>query len=334
MKSMKKIVILILGFLLAGAIANAQKAVPVPVPMSPPEKNTKDDFDYIKAEIARLLIENKKLESEYESLRHQVDALKVKAHEKEREAEKQAVVDEDYVEERSHQKELNALKAVYGGTEKLRNEIMVKKSRTGYLSTELVDLEEKQRPWKLKRSDLEFLKRELELDIQLLHYEMDARDQRLQDGVNHLQEAIQDNLMAEREILDVIDEVEQGSLYDPKRLISLFEENESLQLKVMRLAHETEFQVRENEILDKKRVLVGQSKGETLNQKRQEKQALMDEVKYLQHQVDTLHLSLDQSLKEKSRREDMLKDFVFLQQENDKLRSQITQIQSHLNPTP
>ena len=295
----------------------------------------KDDFDYIKAEIERLLIENKKLESEYEALKHKVDELKARAHEMEREAEvKHTPADEEWAEDRSHQKELNALKAVYGGAEQLRNEIMVKKSRTAYLSTELVDLEEKQRPWKLKLSDLEFLKRELELDIQLLHYELDARAQKQQDAVNKLQEEIQKNLMAERGFLDVIDEVEQGSLNDPQKLMSLFEENETLEIKALNLAHDAEFQDRENDILDKKRILLSQSKGNILNEKQQQKEQLLEEIEQLRGRVDKLHISLDRSLQEKSRREDMLKDFVFLQQENDKLRNQITEIHAQLNETP
>src|SRR5262245_32970064 len=45
----------------------------LPGALLPSAKGTKDDFDYIKAEISRLLLENKKLESEYESLKHQVE---------------------------------------------------------------------------------------------------------------------------------------------------------------------------------------------------------------------------------------------------------------------
>jgi len=66
---------------------------------------------------------------------------------------------ENWEEKRERERKVNALKTFYDDVEKLRNDILIKESKVTYLTGQLIDLEDKQRIWKLRVSDLEFQKK-------------------------------------------------------------------------------------------------------------------------------------------------------------------------------
>jgi len=288
-----------------------------------------NEFQYIRAEIARLLKENKQLEAEYAALKEQLDGLKDVVKDKEHEVEK--IAPRDWEEKRSRERQINSIKALYQDAEKLKNDLVVKKSRNAYLSGQLLDLEEKQRLWKLKLSDLEFLKREVELDIKMMEYELTERRQSKEQEVNDLRSKIQKNMEKERELLNRISAIEDGSYYSPSKAARMEEENDQLEITMRAYQHEVAFKEREIDILDKKRVLAAKSTGYVMNKKLEERNQLRKDVEILKSRAEQLNVVLESSLEQKIKRESVLQDFVHMQQENDTLRTQLSELERTLN---
>jgi hypothetical protein len=287
-----------------------------------------DDFNYIKSEIARLLQENKKLELKYAALKQRLESLKEGVAVREKETSK--TMPEEWQQDRDHQRRINSIKALYSDAEKLKDDLVVKKSRNAYLSGQLLDLEEKQRLWKLRYSDLEFFKRETELDIKMLEYELKDRQQKRDRQVNDLRRQIQKSMEEEREILNRVSAIEEGTYYSPAMAAALESENDQLEIKLQAIDHELEFKNRELDILEKKRMLAAKSRGVVAGKKLEERNRLRQDVEILKQKASELNAELEESLTHKLEREEILKDFVRIQQENDKLRTQVSEIEKAL----
>ncbi|HLF19012.1 MAG TPA: hypothetical protein VI749_09035 [Candidatus Omnitrophota bacterium] len=292
-------------------------------------EDQKNEFDTIKQEIGRLLVDNKKFEAEYQALKQQLDELKGTFETKEKRFEK--FVPKNMEEERDQQRRINSLKALYQDVEKLKNEIMMKKSRTTYLTTQLIDLEEKQRLWKMKLTELEITKREIELDIRMKEYEVNEHQRGKDATLNELQDKIQKALDEERELLSRISAIEDGVYYSPAKAVELETQNDELTLRVQSLEKDLEFAHRETEILEKKRLLASKSRGSSILKKQVEKRELEGQVEELRRRMEQLNALMDESIARKAEKEGLLQSFVQMEQDNQKLRTQIEEMESKIN---
>jgi len=183
----------------------------------------------------------------------------------------------------------------------------------------------------LKLSDMEFYKREMELDIKMMEYEIKDRQQSRERQVNELRRDIQKNLEQEREILNRISAIDEGGYYSPIKAAALESENDQLEIKLQAIEHEVEFKSRELDILEQKRILAAKSRGVVANKKLEERNRLRQDVEILKQKAEHLNADLEKSLSKKLEREEILKDFVGMQQENDKLRTQLSELEKTLN---
>jgi len=263
---MRGLIILILISALAPSIAFAQQSSSKDLSASNlysmPESSSdgqSDNFKYIKSEISRLMRENKKFETKYQAMKDQLDRIRGVVEKKEQNLEK--ISSQEWEENRSREREIHLIKALYKDSEKLKEDLLLKKSRNAYLSGQLLDLEEKQRLWKLKFSDLDYLKREIELDIKMMDYELTRRNHSREKTINDLRKKIQDNLEGEREILSRISSIEEGDYYSPSKASNIEVENDVLEVRIQALENDLKFQKRESDILEKKKLLASKSRG-------------------------------------------------------------------------
>lgn len=292
------------------------------------ERSSYGVFKEIKARIAALLVENKKLETEYAAIQKEYAQTKVLVEQHRNEID---MMHQHFLETNRERKDTKkAVKSLRVGQDSMANDILIKQSRIAYLKGELLDMEEKERLWNLQLADLGYQKRQLEMDYKYKNFYSQENQRRQNEELNNLKKELKSLLEQERELKHQISELETKRESYPYKAQRLTEENKEWEDKIKALQKDLDFKMRENATLREKQSFTVKSAEYTRNQKEQEKVELTEEVQNFQKELDNFNQNVDLSLLRQDRKRQLVQEIINIDKENQQLRDKITDLQQKL----
>ncbi|MCB9771698.1 MAG: hypothetical protein H6754_04050 [Candidatus Omnitrophica bacterium] len=276
-------------------------------------------IDQITAETQSLMKENEKLSSEYEFLQEKVAGLKAeltktKAQVKVLQSSKQKI---SKVMKDSGKNDPDAKAKM----DDLQNEIDAIESENKDLEKQLLDIQEKNRLWKIQASKLENQKRDAVMDTGYAQATSEAETKDLQ---NQLQSA----LAKEKELVAALARVTAENEARPKQAVDLRKKNRDLEDRLKILKRQIVAQEKKNEKLQRSAKKVkGNSKGVSGDLVRQKK-ALEAEIASLTSQLDSVSKTVGQSREVLEKKRMLMDQIMRLDAENQELRSKIDAMHS------
>jgi DNA repair exonuclease SbcCD ATPase subunit len=290
--------------------------------------NNYESFEELKQRIGFLMVENKDLESQYQALYQEYSKLK---------AQMDALTAEEQVSQRfPDPSEEDATFDVDPSIEKLspaqvQNEILIKKSRVSHLSAQLIDAEDKEHLWQLQLANLETQKRELNIEGNVKQLSAEEIQEKKEAELAKIQQAIDENIQQEQNIYRRIKELESRKGNSFKTDEQLTQENADLELDIASLERRTALNLKENAILEKKKLLVEKSHGGVSDENRQAYRALQDEVALLEEEYAQMDETIEHSLDQQERQKELIRAVIEIDKQNQQLRERINALQQQMS---
>lgn len=199
------------------------------------------------------------------------------------------------------------------------------------LRQKLLKANEQKALLELQLSDLQYHRRELELELKLKNVERKDRSNAIQRQTESLKLQVQEALQTEKELLYEISKREGLSKIAPDKIPELEAENTQLKKMTEELSKQAEFLEREVAILRDKKKLKEQSGEELISQIENEKIRLRSEVHHMVNEHDQLTDTVATSLSRQERKKKLLEEIIFYDRENQKLQAKIQQLTDQIN---
>ncbi len=286
-------------------------------------------FSQMRGKISNLMSQNKQLETEYALLSQEAQSLQEAIAASESRLKDLGYEMESYNsrQQQIQDKTTDAQDHVLS----LQNEIMLQQGKTVYLKKQSFDLEEK---------------------ISSLQNEIDGYNgqaKSLNSKIAQQQQHISESLQAQSKEIDAL-KAKQKSLEDQYKLSlqgitklnddgqennakidELIKGNNELDLAIEKTKADLDIKQKESDILRQKRTLATRSLQVELQDKRDEKAALADEVSALEEKYKNLDQNVNQSLSWQTNKKDMVENIIRLDKENQGLREKITTLQGEID---
>ncbi len=318
-KQMNRIPVLVtlFTFLVGISTVYAQKRQEPDVWMQPRESRY-DTMMAVKDEITRLIAENKELEEQHSRLKEQwramqqnetvPDAVRLPAQQPlPRQPVRKTRINPDAM----HQ-------AVQGAAPRPVAHRFVK--------GELMDYDESVTLLELYLADLRYQRRELELELKLRQVELQDRQRARQLEEARRQNELQAALVEESRLNEAIKRKQAELARAPQDIPRLKKENRVMELEIPALQKKIEVKEREIGILKDKLALKEKSAAPVLSKLSKEKQALEAYVTKLDNRYENLSSTVNTSLRRQERKEQLIRDIINFDKENQKLQRQITEL--------
>lgn len=315
-------------FLLSAGVLNAfaqseDEAAEAPVSMN--DDDWQKTIDHVTGETKSLLTENEKLNAEYEFLQKKAASLR-------------AELERTRAEVKAQQKTKKA--PVSGGDNiaqtsaemaKLQKEVEETEAENKALQKQLADIQEKNRLWKIQASQLENQKRDANLDLnyQKAQAEKAAADQ---GASKALQLELEQSLQEEKELTAALNKLtaQKGQL--PKETAAMKKKNSELELRVKELKKQIAAQEKKNEKMQKDYAKANGGKQVASPELLRKKKELEAEVAKLTAQLEGVNATVTQSKDVLGKKRQLMDQIMYLDAENQALRSQIDEMLSQPQP--
>ncbi|OGX27363.1 MAG: hypothetical protein A2787_07690 [Omnitrophica WOR_2 bacterium RIFCSPHIGHO2_01_FULL_48_9] len=295
-----------------------------------PDQGTsgRDNLGQIKADISRLLEENNKLQAQYETLKTQILGIQTDINARKMEnqrIEAEARQTQRFIEQEKNQQGISQKKI-----ERLKQEIAGNDGKTASLRKELVGYDDKIRLWKLKISDLELQKNDLNLELK----KQETLRQDIQGGeteeIKKLKEQISTLEGEEGQVTTSLVQVkgEHQQFFD--QINNLKEENKKLAAQIAEVQGQKEAKMQSNAQLRQEQ---GEAQSKVRNEylaKLQQKNDLEARIKQLENQVDSVRRSVELSSTLQEQKRILVDQIMNLDKENRNLRDKVAELRANL----
>ena len=285
-------------------------------------------MENLKKEIEILLEENRKLTNEYQHLQDKFFNIQKQVQEKDHNLRIQEKQITPTAKLRKQQEA--ALDHLSNNLADMEGQILLQRSKNNYLSTELIDIEQKQKLWELQLTDLELQKRQLQMDLKMKNFLNDESEEKQSDELNQLKKQIQADLDQQAEYERLSQEITSSVYASSEEKNRLKAEMDEIQEEIAALERKKEFKERENALLRNKRLyLIKSSEGEVQEKERLE-EGLKSRVNQLEERYKQITSQVNNTLTDQSEKQAIWKNFIKLDRENQSLRSSISDLQAKI----
>ncbi len=278
--------------------------------------------------IKSLAGENQKLEREHTVLEDQFNKLQASVDQ-----EKQTV---SQIQEKSSQaKQLEkdqeiVLQKYQGGIKKLGDDLLIQRSRNAYLKAEFLDLDEKQHLRKLQLEDLQYQKKQLEMDWKLKNFAWQEAKARQDKELDVLKRTLKDSAGKLKNLQGQLHTIEQDSAFYPHNIEQLKNANQDLAAQMAELETKTAIQEKENAILKNKKMLMSRATEGQIFPKEQEKAQLKGQVSHLEDELNTLNKNVEDALASQTNIRKLTDELIKVDSQNQALREKIPKLKEQI----
>lgn len=275
----------------------------------------------IKREISALLEENTRLSTEYNNLRREQYELRttadnivaeIKAME---ENSRKSVVDQD--------KRKKGLREMRDNMKVLQDDALIAKSRVSFLKGNLLDFESKMNLWDLKIKELDYQKRELEMELEMRSSLHESTVLKEKEKLDHLTQTLEQNLRKKQELESQIIAQQTKVKEAIDNIGGLSVELKAIEEKLKALQKEKEYKAKMMVLLKNRRTIVVKEQELALWDDEYKKVTLAEEVKNLKKEHENFTKLMQESLASQTRKREMLDQVMEFDKKNQQLRRQI-----------
>jgi chromosome segregation ATPase len=280
-----------------------------------------DQFSQVKSQISGLIEENKRLEIKNSLLQEELVNLSNQINE--------------------HKAAVEALQGGMGlpptndespeNAEKLKNDILMMRTKNNLLKTQLSNLEEKINARKLQMSDLTYQKSALEIDQKMKSFQIEDSQKKAGVDLETMQKDLGNMLDEEREVLNKMAQLQEEKKNFAQRIEELKKENKDLEEKALHLDKKKEFKVRENGILKDKKYLEEQLSSRALDVRMEDKLKLKQKIERMQAEYNDLDQKVENTLLSKTKNDEVTKNVIRIDKENQEMRGRIDALKSKIS---
>jgi chromosome segregation ATPase len=280
-----------------------------------------DQFSHVKSQIGGLIEENKRLEIKNSLLQEELINLSNQINEhKAAVAALQGGMGLSSTNDESPEK-----------AEKLKNDILMMRTKNNLLKTQLSNLEEKINARKLQMTDLTYQKSALEIDQKMKSFQIKDYQKKAGLDLETIQKDLENMLDEEREVLNKMSRLKEDKTTFAQRIEELKKENQDLEEKAIELEKKKEFKARENTILKDKKYLEEQLSSRALDVRMEDKLKLKQKIERMEKEYNDLDQKVENTLISKTKNEEITKNVIRIDKENQELRDRIEALKSKVS---
>ena len=290
------------------------------------------DYDYweakdsvelmkIKREISDLLAENARVSTEYNNLRKELFDLKTKADNfvveiKTMEEDARTAVGA----EAARTKEIQSKR---GQIKQMQNDALIAKSRLSLIKGNVLDYDEKINLRELKLKELDYKKRELELEWEMKASQNESEVLREKEERDRLAQRLEQDLRKKKELESHIISQQTIAKEASESIGIITAEIKELEDKLKNLQKEKEYKDKMIVFLKDRRTIVVKEEELALWDDEYKKVVLTEQVKKLNKEHETLNEAIKKSLSVQARRRELLEQIMEIDKKNQQLRREI-----------
>lgn len=278
----------------------------------------------IKDRISRLMEDNAGLRAEYTELYNEYQNLQTNSFRHASEIENFKQNSENIQHARRGQKD--KLTALEEDAQKVQADILLNETKAAFLKSNLMNMDDKQRLLKLQFADLEYQKRELEMELQLKTIAAQDKAAQYDKELQALKLQLQINLEKEAQLTHAISDFKSTAVAVPERAERLEGENRELEDQIAELERKLDFKLRETDLLKNKRELGVKLMENGTFFKGKRKEDLEQKVAALEAQYNDFSQKMETSLTGQTKRKALMQSVIDIDKENQGLRDKIAEL--------
>lgn len=285
-------------------------------------------IDQIKAEISALLAEHGKLDQEYEVLSKQAYGLQETI--KEQKGKLIKIKKDKYLFQKEHKDKKYNIKAVYNDISSLETEVMIRQSKNTYLSGNLIDIDGQLRVLKLKIDELQYQKRELQMNVKLKQVHIEEKESKQNKTLKTIENEHIKSLEKEKALNAELAELQQQYYALPDKIAIVQDEITGIEREIDDLNKQKLFRIKENQHIQRKKELKDKMIDVMLSDKKKKKDNLQVKVDKLQEEYDIFDQKIKKFIASKERRHEVMKSLINIDRENISLRLKIDKLKEKI----
>ncbi len=280
-----------------------------------------DDFNTIKSQITSLVNKNVALLQQQELLKQQLSTLQKRSHQQKKELKKTEQISRENTQTRKSKQD--SLHSNHKSVGTLENDKMILESKINFLSKNLLDFTEKEKILKLQLSNLQYEKRELEINAKWASLKKSENQKRQQEELNYLQQKLEDTHNKKNESAKIIAGIKKNENSSPKILQELKQNNQDLDYELLTLQKKKNLMAEKIAHLAAKQLSEKESFDQTLKTRNEEKNSLKEEVKNLEKDHNSITKKVHNSLSKQKQKRQLLDKIIHIDKENQELRQEL-----------
>ncbi|MBU1995617.1 MAG: hypothetical protein KKF78_00505 [Candidatus Omnitrophica bacterium] len=290
------------------------------------------DYDYweakdnvelmnIKREISELLAENSKLSTEYNNLRREMYDLKTAIDNVVAEIKEMGENARKAVGRQGER--TKEIKIKMENIKQMQDDALIAKSRLSLLKGKALDSEEKMNLRNLKLKELDYKKRELEMEWEMKASIHASEMLKEKEGLDRLTQKLEQNLRKKQELESQVISQKTKVLEATESIRTTSAEIKALEEKLKLLQKEKEYKSKMIVFLKDRRTIVVKEQELTLWDDEYNKVILAEEVRKLKKEHEDFNNAMKVSLSSRTRKRELLEQVMEIDKENQQLRRQI-----------
>ncbi len=282
-----------------------------------------EDFSMMKIQVGELLQENQTLEVQYKWLKEEIENLD------------KAIKDE--TENLGRIKNDFGLKNASGETivpttyDQVETELLLQESQKNALNLKAIDSDSVSKLWELKLADLQYQKRQLELEVKMASLTCKENLDKRKEELTALNKILQDNLSQAEALKKQISEMEKKADVSPQQLSEYKIINKRLEAQIEEKKREIGYFERENKLFEDKKNYIAKSLDYDLEKVKEQKLILENLIKDLEKQYKGINQMVKASIVNQKQINDYTQEFINIDKENQKLRQEIEAAQKKID---
>lgn len=284
-----------------------------------PRQSRYDTMLEVKEEISRLIVENKELEDRYSQLKEQWAAMQ-------QQGQLPGQVMRLPAQNLTPKQPVRKVTIMPNAVRHAGASIEAQPMANTFVKGELMDYDESLGLLELRLADLRYQRRELELELKLQQVAQQDKVRSHQLKESRLQNELQSGLLEERRLMQMIQRREKEAAEAPMNIPQLKKENQILALEIPALQQKIEVKKREIGLLQSQMDLKEKASSPVLSSIEKEKAILEAYVTQLSGQYESLSATVSTSLRRQERKEQLIRDIIDFDKENQKLQRQIEEL--------
>lgn len=272
-----------------------------------------NSLDGLKEEVTILLDENKKLQDRYSVIRQERDSLKNLVNQY-----KQRVIES--------QRHFLSVEDSYQDLEGSLSDFTIETDEFGS-NNDVGGEGATLKLLKLKLADLQYTKKDLEMEFKLTNYLKTKTQKSLAGYKKELDLIVQKEEMIKGQVLAMQDKIS----FLPQKISVLERENEKLQEQIEKVKIRNSFKEREVALKKDKKKLALRSSEYGFSDKEKVKEQLLVSVNQLQSEYDQLQERLEKSMSSQVEKKKIIQNVIELDKENQALRNKILNLKEKID---
>lgn len=278
-------------------------------------------LEQLTAQSKALSAENEKLSSEYEFLQEKVAGLKIDL--KKRKAELKQMKSQERNGKQSDGRYQGPNSGAFAQMDQLQEEIDALKVTNKDLEKELVDIQEKNRLWKIQASTLNNKKRDVKLDANYQEATAGDSDSVVNDAAMDLQARLNKSMQEEKELTASLAKMTTQNKDFPQDQRAMKKKNRDLQNRLKILKRQVAVQEKKNARLQKSAKKKKRAPKGVSVKLLKEKKSLELEIAKLTKQLDGVSKTVGESKDVLEKKRELMDQIMHLDAENQELHAKI-----------